>query len=55
VTPWGWIVLLLSVGTVTALFTGCLWMVLTSPGEAERMRSFGVEPPDVRDTEDPRG
>lgn len=54
-TSWGWIVLVLSVGTVTALFAGCLWKVLTSPGEAERMRGIGTETPDLREGEGPGG
>ena len=49
----GWIVLVLSVGTVTALFAGCLYKVLTSPGEAERMRGIGAETPDLREGADP--
>lgn len=39
----GWIIMLISVGTVTALFAWCLWKVLTTPGESEHMRGFGAE------------
>jgi hypothetical protein len=55
VTFSGWIILVLSVATVTALFAGCLYKVLTSPVEAERMRGIGAETPDLREEEDRDG
>lgn len=51
----GWIVLVLSVGTVTALFAVCLYKVLTSPVEAERMRGIGAETPDSREEDERDG
>ncbi|MBC2601354.1 hypothetical protein [Puniceicoccus vermicola] len=46
-SPGGWIVLLASVGGVTALFIWCIWKVLTTKGETEHMHGFEVEPSDV--------
>jgi len=43
----GWLVMLFSVGGVTALFSWCLWKVLTTKGESEHIHGFEVEPPDV--------
>lgn len=42
----GWIVLVLSVGSVTTLFVWAIWKVLTTPGETERMHGFEFETPD---------
>lgn len=46
-TAGGWIILIASVGTVTALFIWCLVKVLTVPGETEKLHGFEVEPPDI--------
>jgi len=44
----GWIIMFISVGTVSGLFAWCLWKVLTTPGESEHMHGFGTEKtPDV--------
>ena len=32
-TPGGWIVMILSVGSVTAVFLWCIWKVLKTPEE----------------------
>lgn len=33
----GWIIMILSVGTVTALFSWCIWKVLSDPGKASHL------------------
>lgn len=45
-TAWGWAVMALSVGSVTGLFVWCLWKVLTTPDDGERMHGFSFETPD---------
>ena len=42
----GWIIMLLSVGTVTTLFAWCIYKVLTSPSESEKLHGFEIETPD---------
>lgn len=46
-TPGGWIIMLASVGSVTALFGWCIYKVLTTPDEAERVHGFEIETPDA--------
>src|SRR5690606_24483079 len=46
-TPGGWIILIVSVGTVTSLFAWCIYKVLSLPGETEKIHGFEAEPPDV--------
>ena len=53
-TPDGWIVMILSVGSVTLLLVACLWKVLTGPpppgSEGEELHAqTTIEPPDIRD------
>jgi hypothetical protein len=49
-TVGGWIVMLLSVGGVTALLGWCVYKVVTTPGSAERLHSQAdIEPPDVEE------
>ncbi len=43
----GWIVMVVSVATVTAAFVWCLWKVLTTPEESEKVHAFEFETPDV--------
>lgn len=45
-TPAGWIILFLSVGSVLAVFLWCLFLVLRSPGEIEQVHGFEQDPPD---------
>jgi hypothetical protein len=45
-TPGGWIVMILSVGSVTVLFLWCLWKVLSTPEETEKLHGFPLENPD---------
>lgn len=48
-TTQGWIVMLLSVGTVSLLFIWCIYKVITTPGETEHIHGFEQETPDERD------
>ena len=41
--------MLLSVGTVSVLFTWCVYKVLTTPGETERIHGFEQETPDEKE------
>ena len=50
-TSSGLFVMLLSVGTVVVLFGWCVYKVLTTPNEAEKLHSLEFETPDVK--EDP--
>lgn len=43
----GWIILLISVGSVTALFGWCIYKVLTASPEHE-MHGFEIETPDEK-------
>ena len=45
-TVGGWTIMLLSVGSVTGLFVWCIFKVLTTPGETERMHGVEFETPD---------
>jgi hypothetical protein len=47
-TPGGWIVMILSVGSVTIFFLWCLWKVLTTPNESEKLHGFSFETPDEK-------
>jgi len=44
----GWITMLLSVGFVTGLLSWCIYKVLTTPGEEEKIHGFEKEPPDAK-------
>jgi hypothetical protein len=50
----GWIVMILSVGTVTGVFLWCLWKVLMTPEESEKLHGFSFETPDEK-SENPPG
>ncbi len=45
-TAGGWIVMTLSVGSVTALFVWCIYKVLTTPDETEKIHGFDARTPD---------
>jgi hypothetical protein len=45
-TTGGWIVLILSIGSVTTLFGWCIWKVLSIPDETEKLHGFEFETPD---------
>jgi hypothetical protein len=47
-TVGGWIVMLVSVISVTVVFIWCLWKVLTTPDESEKLHGFSVETPDEK-------
>ena len=47
-TPGGWIVMILSVGSVTAVFLWCIWKVLKTPEESEKIHGFSFETPDEK-------
>lgn len=42
----GWIVMLLSVGSVVILFGWCIYKVITTPEETERLHGFDRHTPD---------
>ena len=44
----GWIIMLLSVGTVSLLFVWCIYKVLSTPGETEHIHGFELETPDEK-------
>ena len=44
----GWIVMLSSVVGVTVVFLWCLWKVLTTPEESEKLHGFFFETPDEK-------
>lgn len=46
-TTAGLIVMLLSVGTVTCLFSWCIHKVLTSPGESDKLHAVELRTPDM--------
>lgn len=46
-TTEGWIVMLLSVGTVTVLFAWCIRKVLTAPENAESVHGMDLRTPDM--------
>ena len=46
-TTSGWIVMFFSVGSALALFLWCLWKVLTTPQETEKIHgAAGLDTPD---------
>lgn len=46
-TAAGWLIMILSVGSVCALLAWCIYKVLTTPQETERIHGFEQEPPDT--------
>lgn len=51
-TTSGLIVMLISVGTVVVLFGWCIYKVLTTPHEAEKIHGTEFETPDIRQDRD---
>lgn len=47
-TSSGWIIMILSVGSVTALLAWCVYKVLTIPEETEHVHGFEQETPDTK-------
>jgi hypothetical protein len=48
-TPAGWIIMVLSVGSVTWLFAWCLYRVLTAPSPEKLHGIEDIETPDTHD------
>ncbi|WP_309380387.1 hypothetical protein [Cerasicoccus frondis] len=42
-TAGGWLFMIVSVGGVIALFSWCMWKVMTTPGESEHIHGFNVD------------
>lgn len=47
----GWIVMVSSVSAVTILFGWCIYKVITTPNETEKLHGFEFETPDRSDDE----
>lgn len=50
----GWIVMLVSICGVLALFTWCIVKVLTIPEETEHVHGFDPDTPDLHEDDDRR-
>jgi hypothetical protein len=46
-TTAGAIIMLVSVGTVTSLFSWCVWKVLTTPSASEHVHAVELDTPDM--------
>lgn len=46
-TTAGFLVMLFSVGTVTTLFSWCVWKVLSTPHETEKVHGVEFQTPDI--------
>ncbi|MDQ8185391.1 hypothetical protein [Pelagicoccus sp. SDUM812002] len=42
----GLIIMVLSIGSVVTLFSWCIWKVLTTEGEEEKVHGFDIDTPD---------
>ncbi len=47
-TGGGWIDLILSVGSVVTLFAWCIYKVVTTPEEPDKLHGFEFETPDEK-------
>lgn len=47
-TAAGWLIMILSVGSVTSLLIWCLYKVLITPNETEHIHGFEQKPPDAQ-------
>ena len=47
-TTGGFVIMTISVSTVTLLFAWCIYKVISTPGETERMHGFEIETPDEK-------
>ncbi|GAB4180452.1 MAG: hypothetical protein Fur0032_21390 [Terrimicrobiaceae bacterium] len=45
----GWLVMLLSVGSVSLLFVWCIWRVLSDPCETGKLHGFDTHTPDEKE------
>lgn len=48
-TTLGWLIMIISVATVTGLLAWCVYKVLTIPKETEHVHGFEQETPDTED------
>jgi len=48
-TAGGWITMIVSVGFVTGLLAWCIYKVMTTSGETEKMHGFEFETPDEKE------
>ncbi len=48
-TEGGWIIMILSVGSVSTLFVWCVIKVLTTPEDDEKLHGFEIETPDTKE------
>ena len=47
-TTGGWVIMVVSVGFVTGLFSWCIYKVLTTPGSGDRVRGpVNIRPGDL--------
>lgn len=53
-TTYGWLVMLVSVGAVAALFVWCIYKVLSSPIDPEGLHGFEDETPDEKKSRENR-
>jgi hypothetical protein len=51
-TPGGWLTMILSVGFVTGLFAWCIFKVVTTRDESEKVHGFEFETPDKEKPEE---
>lgn len=51
-TAGGWLIMILSVGAVTALLAWCIYKVMSLPDEVDRLHGFEIETPDEREEPD---
>jgi hypothetical protein len=49
----GWIIMLLSVGSVSLLLVWCVVKVLTAPDDVEHLHGFEQATPDAESSDDP--
>ncbi len=54
-TSSGWIIMLLSTGTVSLLFVWCIFKVLAVGNECEQVHDSEKEPPEAESLEDTSG
>lgn len=45
-TTGGFIIMIISVGTVSLLFVWCIWKVLSTPGESEHIHGYEGDLPE---------
>lgn len=53
-TTGGWIIMIVSVGSVCGLLAWCVYKVLSTPGETEHLHGFEQDPPDTKENGRPK-